>query len=72
MLLALSDDELVIVMAAAQPLRAGDREKFLVDVAGELAKYPERGPGIAHRIVRVAQRKYFDPPDLRGSMGKYD
>ncbi len=59
---SLSDDELAIVMDAAQPLEPQARGKFLHDVAAELAKYPELGPGSVHRLVRATQRKYFDPP----------
>jgi hypothetical protein len=37
--LALSDDELRIVMEAPRPIHPRDRGEFLRDVASELAKY---------------------------------
>lgn len=60
--LALSDDELRIVIEAAAPLAPKDRGEFLRAVATELAKHELLGPGIVGRIVRELQRKYFDPP----------
>jgi hypothetical protein len=59
--LSLSDDELAAVMQAAAPLPPRDREAFLVDVAGELANYPEIGPGVVHRVVRQIQRQHLAP-----------
>jgi hypothetical protein len=61
-LLSLSDDELAAVMAHAQPLAPSARAAFLIDVAAELKRYQEVGPGLVGRICRDAQRRHFDPP----------
>jgi hypothetical protein len=63
-MLKLSDSELDIVLAAAQPLAAKDRDAFLQDVAAALAALPERGDGAVFRVVREIQRRHFDVPDL--------
>ena len=70
---SLSDDQLAIVMACAQPIPASDRAQFLEDVAAQLAQYRELGPGWVSRIATAEQRKVFRPPDLRDSdrEGKY-
>jgi hypothetical protein len=47
--LSLSDDELRIVMAAAQPIPPQDRDRFLRDVGEQLAKFREVGVGIVGR-----------------------
>jgi hypothetical protein len=62
---SLDDDQLAIVMAAAQPLEPTARHAFLIAVAAELAKdSPELGPGSIHRLVREMQPRYFDAPRL--------
>jgi hypothetical protein len=65
--ISLSDDELRAIMAAASPLRPRDRDAFLLDVAAELAKRAELGPGIVARLARELQRRHFDPPNLKGA-----
>jgi hypothetical protein len=71
--LSLSDDEMEAVLAAAQPLPRERRDAFLRAVAADLARVPERGPGVLHRLIRATQRQFFDPPDLsRHAVGKYD
>jgi len=65
----LSDDQLNAVLAAAYPLQPNRRSAFLEDVARELARLPEVGDGMLHRIIMTVQRRHFDPPDL-GSGGK--
>lgn len=67
----LTDDELDLVMAAARPLDVRLRDAFLQRVASELGRCREVGPGVVHRICAVAQREFFDPPDLRTAEGKY-
>jgi hypothetical protein len=68
--IALSDEQLAAVMAAAQPLAFADRSAFLEDVAAALAVLPSIGDGIVGRVVREVQSKYFrpelDPPTYRG------
>ena len=70
-MLALSDDELTVIMACARPLLPQDRDAFTKDVASQLATYPERGPGLVGRICAATQRKYFSPPSLHGSVGRW-
>jgi hypothetical protein len=62
MSVSLSDDELAVVMDAARPLSPKARHAFLIDVARELAKHRELGPGSIHRLVREMQRRHFDAP----------
>jgi hypothetical protein len=50
-MISLSDTELAAVMAAAAPLQPHQRSEFLRDVSAELARYPEIGPGVIHRVV---------------------
>jgi hypothetical protein len=64
-MISLSDDELRSVMQAAAPIDPRDRGAFLRDVASELAKYSELGPGVVGRVVANLQRKYFDPPNFQ-------
>jgi hypothetical protein len=65
----LTDMQLDAVLAAAHPLAPDRRSAFLEDVARELARLPEVGDGMLHRIIMVVQRRHFDPPDF-GSGGK--
>jgi hypothetical protein len=58
--LALTDEQLSAVYAAAEPLVPADRSLFLQDVAAELDG-KELGDG---RVVREVQRRYFHPPTL--------
>jgi hypothetical protein len=68
--LALTDEQLSAIMAAAEPLAPADRSAFLEDVAAALAALPVVGDGAVNRVVREAQSKYFrpelDPPSYRG------
>ena len=70
----LSDSELDAVLDAARPLDVRVRDAFLQQVASELARCDEVGPGVVHRICATAQRTFFDPPDLAhapGATSKY-
>jgi hypothetical protein len=49
-------------MAAARPLDIRVRDPFLQQVAAELSRSTEVGPGDVHRAIVTAQRMYFDPP----------
>jgi hypothetical protein len=70
--LHLSDDELATVMRAAQPLAPHVRDDFLRHVASQLSACPEIGPGAVARACKLAQRAFFDPPDLEhGDHSKY-
>jgi len=68
----LTDDELTTVFQAARPLRPPDRDAFLQHVADQLLACPEIGPGAVARACKVAQRAFFDPPNLEhGDYSKY-
>jgi hypothetical protein len=71
--LRLSDSELDIVFAAAQPLAVNDRDPFLRDVAERLAALPHLGDGLVFQICREVQRKHWEPPvgpELTGSLAR--
>jgi hypothetical protein len=70
-MISLSDDELRIVMDAAKPLAPRSREAFLIDVAAELAKYPELGAGIVSRVASRLQRQHLNPPRYLNGVHKY-
>jgi hypothetical protein len=60
--ISLSDLQLDAIMNAAAPLLPRDRGPFLEEVARELARVPDVGDGILHRVIAVVQRKHFAPP----------
>jgi hypothetical protein len=68
--IALSEDQMLAVLAASHPLPPHLRSAFLETCARELANLPAIGDGAVHRVVMAAQRLYFDPPHL-GTYGKY-
>jgi hypothetical protein len=68
-LLALTDHQLQIVMAAAHPLMPAARDEFLQVLAARLATEVEIGEGAVARVCRDLQRSYFDPPQLAGRAG---
>jgi hypothetical protein len=61
-LLALTDSEMTIVFAAAQPLEVHERVAFLQEVAEALGRLPHLGDGIVHRVVADVQRRHRDVP----------
>jgi len=67
----LPDSAVDAVYAAAAPIPSHLRDAFVADVAAMLAQLPEIGPGVVHRAIVVAQRKYFDPPELDRDVSKY-
>jgi hypothetical protein len=60
-MIALSNDELAAVMTAAAPIPPRDRDQFLRDVASELSRHPELGPGIVGRVTAKIQRQHLAP-----------
>jgi hypothetical protein len=62
LLVSLSDVEMDRLLQAAQTIAPDRRPAFLQDVADELAKHPEPGPGVTHRAIAAAQKKHFDAP----------
>ena len=70
--LSLSPDEIYLLLALAAPLDPRQLTQFLTEAAAELEASAERtrvgpGPGVAHRIARLVQRRFFDPPELEES-----
>jgi hypothetical protein len=61
-MLNLTDTELDIVFAAAQPLALKDRDAFLKDIAERLTALPHLGDGVVHRVCAEVQRRHWDPP----------
>ena len=71
--IALSDQQLSAIWAAAMPLDVKAREPFLREVAQLLQAQPELGDGSLHRLLVVVQQRYFDPPQFASDNGgKYD
>jgi hypothetical protein len=70
--IALTDAQLDVVLAAAQPLAVDRRDAFLQEVAAQL-EGREVGDGLVHRAVAEVQRKFWDPPlvTARGKRGHW-
>ena len=71
-MISLSDAELAAIMEAARPIDSRDRDQFLRDVAIELSRYPEIGPGVVGRVIgkpaaRTSQRA--EPARRRREVG---
>jgi hypothetical protein len=63
--LQLNDDEMSVLLSLAGPIDQRLRPQFLQEVAQELeASGQAGGPGAVHRIGRVVQRRFWDPPQL--------
>ncbi len=65
----LSDEELVHVLQAAAPLDRDRRGEFLEAIATELARCADPGPGDIYRAIRTIQRRFWDPPLDRQTLG---
>jgi hypothetical protein len=63
--LALTDAQLDAVFAAAKPLPRASRDAFLLDLAAALAGIADPGDGDVARVVRVIQRRFFEPAPVR-------
>jgi hypothetical protein len=59
--IALTDSQMMAILAAAAPLAAHDRNPFLMEVAELLQALPEVGDGALHRVIMQVQRRHFDP-----------
>jgi hypothetical protein len=57
--LSLSDEELSLLRSLASPVAYGRRREFLQEVAAASEAYPQRGPGVTHRIAAQVQRGYI-------------
>jgi hypothetical protein len=67
--LALTSEEMDLLLALAQPLDQRQRDQFLHEVAAELEATSAQtgvgpGLGVLHRVARTVQRRFFDPPQL--------
>jgi hypothetical protein len=65
--LHLNDDEMNVLLSLAGPIDHQLRPQFLQEVAAELEakrQAGEIGEGAVHRVGRVVQRRFFDPPEL--------
>ncbi len=60
--LALSDEQLLTVQRAAEPLHPHDRGAYLERVA-EMLSGREIGDGLVGRVAREAQRQFLRPPE---------
>ena len=66
--IALSEAQMLALLAASHPLPPAARPAFLGACAKEIAAMPELGDGALHRTIVRVQRMYFDPPDADGRM----
>jgi hypothetical protein len=63
--LQFSDEEKDLLLALSAPIDQKQRAAFLAAVAAELeASGQAGGVGVVHRVGRVVQRRFFDPPEL--------
>jgi hypothetical protein len=66
--IALTEPQMLALLAASYPLPPQSRGPFLEACAREISDLPELGDGVLHRTIVRVQRMYFDPPDLDGRM----
>jgi hypothetical protein len=59
--ISLSDDQMRVLLDAAQPIARNRRADFLARLAAAL-RGRELGDGIVGRAIREAQREFYDPP----------
>jgi hypothetical protein len=60
-----TDDEMTVLIGLCGPITQQARSAFMQEVAAELeASGQAGGPGGVHRIGRVVQRRFWDPPQL--------
>jgi hypothetical protein len=68
----LSDEEMSALYRAVAPIAVHLRDAFQQDLADELRRYPEIGPGLTYRAIVMLQRKYFDPPSFTNDIHEND
>ena len=66
--IALTEAQMLALLAASHPLPPAARPAFLEACAKEIAALPELGDGVLHRTIVRVQKMYFDPPDIDGRM----
>jgi hypothetical protein len=64
--IALSEPQMLALLAASYPLPPQSRGPFLEACAREIADLPELGDGVLHRMIVRVQKLFFDPPDIDG------
>jgi hypothetical protein len=74
--LSLSTEEMDLLLSLAAPIDQRQRTQFLTEVAAELEAASAQtgvgpGLGVLHRVGRVVQRKYFDPPELPNASPRF-
>ena len=57
--IALTDDQLMIIMRAAEPLQPHDRSAFLILVATRLNEQDVIGDWLVSRVAREAQAEFW-------------
>jgi hypothetical protein len=67
--LSLTTEEMDLLLTLAAPIDHRNRDQFLREVAAELEAASAQtgvGPGLGgvHRVGRVVQPRFFDPPQL--------
>jgi hypothetical protein len=62
MRLQLTTSQIDIIHSAAAPLPKRDQTMFMHRVAELLREEPELGDGVVHRVVRVVQQQFWQPP----------
>ena len=70
--LSLTTEEMDLLLTLAAPIDQRQRDQFLHEVVAEWrgeATGRRIGEGSVHRVGRVVQRRFFDPPEL--GEGKY-
>jgi hypothetical protein len=59
--IALTDEQMELVLSGSRPIPAARRVEFLIAVAETLRGQPI-GNGVVYRAVCEVQRRYFSPP----------
>jgi hypothetical protein len=63
--IAFTDEEMTLLINLSGPIAPAARPAFMQEVAQELEACGQGGGvGAVHRVGRVVQRRYFDPPTL--------
>jgi hypothetical protein len=74
--LSLTTEETDLLLTLAAPIEQRQRDQFLHEVAAELGAASAQtgvgpGLGVLHRVGRVVQRKYLDPPELPNASPRF-
>ena len=72
--LSLSTEEMDLLLALAAPIDQRQRDQFLHEVAAELEANGQAGAvgiGSVHRVARMVQRRFFDPPQLPNASPRF-